>query len=81
MQNDFMPGGSLPVEEGDLIINEINEIAKLFKINKALIVLTQLWHPKNHSSFASNHRGKNACDEDMSEDGAIGPILLPDHCV
>ena len=26
MQNDFIPGGSLPVEEGDLIIRDINMI-------------------------------------------------------
>ncbi|MFX1504152.1 MAG: bifunctional nicotinamidase/pyrazinamidase [Promethearchaeota archaeon] len=81
MQYDFIPGGSLPVEEGDLIINGINEIAKLFKKNKAIIVLTQDWHPKNHLSFASNHPGKKPGDEFMSEDGAIGPVLWPDHCV
>jgi nicotinamidase/pyrazinamidase len=31
MQNDFIPGGSLPVEEGDLIIEELNNIAQKFK--------------------------------------------------
>ena len=81
MQYDFIPGGSLAVEEGDLIINGINQIANLFKKNKALVVLTQDWHPKNHLSFASNHPGKNPGDEFMPEDGAIGPVLWPDHCV
>jgi nicotinamidase/pyrazinamidase len=81
MQYDFIPGGSLPVEEGDFIINGINGIAKLFKKNKAIIVLTQDWHPQNHLSFASNHPGKSPGDEFTSEDGAIGPVLWPDHCV
>ncbi|MFX1314694.1 MAG: bifunctional nicotinamidase/pyrazinamidase [Promethearchaeota archaeon] len=81
MQNDFIPGGSLPVKEGDLIIRDINTIAEIFKENKALVVLTQDWHPQNHLSFASNHPGKNPGDEFMSEDGAIGPVLWPDHCV
>ncbi len=81
MQNDFIPGGSLPVEEGDLIIEGINLVAKIFKNKKALVVLTQDWHPHNHLSFASNHPGKNPGDEFTSEDGAIGPILWPDHCV
>ncbi|MFX1313842.1 MAG: bifunctional nicotinamidase/pyrazinamidase, partial [Promethearchaeota archaeon] len=81
MQNDFIPGGSLSVEEGDVIIDGINETAKYFKENKALIVLTQDWHPQNHLSFASNHPGKNPGDEFMSSDGSIGPVLWPDHCV
>ena len=81
MQNDFIPGGSLPVEEGDLIIEGINLVAKILKNKKAIVVLTQDWHPHNHLSFASNHPGKNPGDEFTSEDGAIGPILWPDHCV
>ncbi|MFX1420060.1 MAG: bifunctional nicotinamidase/pyrazinamidase [Promethearchaeota archaeon] len=81
MQYDFIPGGSLPVEEGDLIIEDINQIADIFKKNQAIIVLTQDWHPQNHLSFASNHPGRNPGDEFRSEDGAIGPVLWPDHCV
>jgi nicotinamidase/pyrazinamidase len=81
MQNDFIPGGSLPVEEGDLIIDGINKLAKLFKKNKAKIVLTQDWHPQNHKSFASNHPDKEPGDEFKSDNGGIGPVLWPDHCV
>lgn len=81
MQYDFIPGGSLPVEEGDLIITGINKVAKLFKKKSAQVVLTQDWHPKDHLSFASNHPGKSPGDEFTSKDGAIGPLLWPDHCV
>jgi len=81
MQNDFLPGGSLPVEEGDLIIKEINRTAKKFKKNEGLVIFTQDWHPKNHLSFVSNHPGKIRGDEFTSEDGAIGPVLWPDHCI
>lgn len=81
MQYDFIPGGSLPVEEGDLIIEGLNQITNLFKKNKATVVLTQDWHPQNHLSFASNHPGKSPGDEFTSEDRAIGPVLWPDHCV
>ena len=79
MQNDFIPGGALPVEGGDLIVEGINKLAKLFKENKAIVVLTQDWHPKNHKSFASSHPGKNPGDEYQSN--GIGPVLWPDHCV
>ena len=79
MQNDFIPGGALPVEYGELIIDGINEIAEYFKKNNAIVVLTQDWHPNDHMSFASSHPGKNPGDEYHSE--GIGPVLWPDHCV
>jgi len=79
MQNDFMPGGALPVEEGDQIIDNINNIAEIFRENNGIIVLTQDWHPKNHMSFASSHLGKEPGEKFQSE--GIGPVLWPDHCV
>lgn len=78
LQNDFIPGGSLPVEGGDLIINDINELAEIFKKN-GQVILTQDWHPPDHLSFASNHPGKKPGDEYHSK--GIGPVLWPDHCV
>ena len=79
MQNDFIPGGALPVKEGDLIIDDINKLTKKFKDNGAFVVLTQDWHPKNHKSFASSHPGKNPGDQYLSE--GIAPVLWPDHCI
>ncbi|MFX1363297.1 MAG: bifunctional nicotinamidase/pyrazinamidase [Promethearchaeota archaeon] len=79
MQNDFLPGGALPVEEGDSIINGINDVIEFFV--DSTVVHSQDWHPSNHLSFASNHPNKDPGDEFSSEDGAIGPILWPDHCV
>ena len=79
MQYDFMPGGALPVEEGDQIIDDINVFAEIFIKNNGIVVLTQDWHPKNHKSFASNYPGKIPGDEFQSE--GIGPVLWPDHCV
>jgi len=81
LQNDFMPGGALPVEEGDLIVDDINEIAEIFKIKQGNVILTQDWHPKNHKSFASQYPDKNPGDAYQTEDGGIGPVLWPDHCV
>jgi nicotinamidase/pyrazinamidase len=79
MQYDFIPGGALPVEGGDRIIDKINQIGAFFKDKHNVVVLTQDWHPKSHLSFASNHPDKDPGDE-YSERG-IGPILWPDHCV
>lgn len=46
-----MPGGALPVPEGDKIIPRINDYIKEFKEKGALIVATRDWHPENHISF------------------------------
>lgn len=51
VQYDFLPGGSLPVPEGNKIIPILNNYIKLFRNHKALIVASRDWHPKNHSSF------------------------------
>jgi len=49
IQNDFCPGGSLAVKEGDRVVPVVNELQKHFE----LIVATKDWHPAGHSSFAS----------------------------
>lgn len=79
IQYDFLPGGALAVEEGDQIIDGVNNVAQIFRNRKAYIILTQDWHPSNHLSFASNHPGKEPGDEYQTE--AIGPVLWPNHCV
>ncbi len=75
VQNDFMPGGSLPVEEGDLIIPIINQSLPQFD----LIVATQDWHPPNHRSFASNYEDKQPFEKIMIH--GVMQTLWPDHCV
>lgn len=75
VQNDFCPGGSLAVPEGDRVIPVINRIAGLFP----LVVATRDWHPDDHISFASVHPGKQP--QDTIEHGGITQILWPDHCV
>jgi nicotinamidase/pyrazinamidase len=75
VQNDFMPGGSLAVPQGDTIITPINRIGKYFD----LVVATQDWHPKTHKSFASNHLNKKPFDRIILN--GLEQILWPDHCV
>ena len=49
IQNDFCPGGSLAVKEGDRVVPVVNELQKHF----ALVIATKDWHPPGHSSFVS----------------------------
>ncbi len=51
MQRDFMPGGSLPVPDGDKIVPRLNEYVKLFTERGAKVFATKDWHPPNHKSF------------------------------
>ena len=74
VQNDFCPGGSLPVPGGFDVIPVINRLQPLF----GLVVATKDWHPKDHSSFAVNH-GKQPY-EAIELDG-MTQVLWPAHCV
>src|SRR5215211_8188502 len=51
VQNDFCPGGKLPVPHGDEVVPVVNRLAAKFPH----VVLTQDWHPPGHFSFASTH--------------------------
>jgi len=75
VQNDFCPDGALAVPSGDEIIPAVNRLAAEF----AHVILTQDWHPRGQSSFASSHPGKQPFD---TIEVAYGQqILWPDHCV
>ncbi len=75
IQNDFIPGGSLAVADGDATVPVANRLQPHFD----LVVATQDWHPANHGSFASNHPGRKPGE--LSELGGLPQVLWPDHCV
>jgi nicotinamidase/pyrazinamidase len=75
VQNSFLPGGSLAVNDGDHVVPVINRIAGSF----AHVVMTQDWHPAGHSSFASSHAGKKPFE--MIDLSYGKQVLWPDHCV
>jgi nicotinamidase/pyrazinamidase len=75
IQNDFIPGGTLPVPQGNEIIKLVNELQNSFD----LVAATQDWHPGNHKSFATQHPGKKKF-ETISLHG-LDQVLWPDHCV
>ncbi len=51
IQKDFLPGGALPVPEGDKVIEPANRYIELFQKAGAPIFATRDWHPPNHISF------------------------------
>jgi nicotinamidase/pyrazinamidase len=74
VQPTFMPGGELPVAEGEAVVPVINRLlAGPFRHAFA----TQDWHPPGHLSFASSHPGRQAFE---SIGMPYGPqTLWPDH--
>jgi nicotinamidase/pyrazinamidase len=75
MQNDFCPGGALAVAGGDTVIEVIHRIAPRFEH----VVMTQDWHPADHTSFVSAHAGKKPYE---LIELSYGPqTLWPAHCV
>jgi nicotinamidase/pyrazinamidase len=75
VQNCFLPGGTLPVPEGDKIIPLINRLAPAFRN----VVITQDWHTRGHISFASSHPGKKPFETVTLPYGT--QVLWPDHCI
>jgi nicotinamidase/pyrazinamidase len=76
LQNDFCPGGSLAVTDGDKIIPIVNKLLGKFD----LIIFTADWHPEDMDAFASQHPDKNIFDPYITKEG-IKDVLWPDHCV
>ena len=74
-QRDFCPRGALAVPHGDEIMPIVNRLSRRF----AHVVITQDWHPRGHTSFASAHVGRGPFETIELDYGT--QTLWPDHCV
>lgn len=54
VQNDFLPGGSLAVPDGDQVIPVLNKCINRFQQQQLPVFATRDWHPPNHCSFKDN---------------------------
>jgi len=77
IQPDFMPGGALPVPDGDAILQPVDRLMRSGRFG--LQVATQDWHPPDHVSFASQHPGRRPLETITVHNHE--QILWPDHCV
>lgn len=78
IQNDFLPGGSLAVGDGDKIIPFVRGLMQETG-RYELIVATQDWHPQDHGSFASAHAGAKPFE--LGELHGLAQVFWPDHCI
>jgi nicotinamidase/pyrazinamidase len=51
VQNDFCPGGALPVAQGDQVVPALNRYIEKFTQEKLPIFLTRDWHPEKTKHF------------------------------
>ena len=76
VQPTFMPGGELPVTDGDAVVPAIN---RLLAHGFTHAFATQDWHPPGHVSFASAHPGKHPYETITLPYGT--QVLWPDHAL
>lgn len=51
VQNDFLPGGSLAVPDGDWVVPILNRYIQIFEAPGLPIYASRDWHPADHCSF------------------------------
>ena len=80
VQNDFCEGGALAVGGADAIIPIINRMRDTLKPSR--VVLTQDWHPANHTSFVGNNPGETLFQPRTTPDAdGSHQMMWPAHCV
>lgn len=75
LQVDFCPAGALAVTGGDQLVAPVNAMMDEYDA----VILTQDWHPADHSSFAANHDGAETYSTVEMPYGT--QVLWPTHCV
>ncbi len=74
LQNDFCPGGAMPVPGGDHVIPVANAWIRLFAGQGYGVVATRDWHPPNHCSF----RDRGGPHPSHCVQGSFGAQFHPD---
>lgn len=53
VQNDFCPGGSLAVPDGDAVVEALNRVIPLFVGQGLPVIASRDWHPADSHHFAT----------------------------
>ncbi|MEW6168398.1 MAG: isochorismatase family protein [Pseudomonadota bacterium] len=78
VQNDFLPGGSLAVPEGDAVIPALNRALALFGRCDLPVFATRDWHTPDHCSFkARNGPWPPHCVAGTAGAGFAAALQLP----
>jgi nicotinamidase/pyrazinamidase len=78
VQNDFCPGGALPVQNGDRVVPVLNKYIEKFRKASAPMLFTRDWHPPDHSSFkAQGGPWPPHCVQNSEGAKFRGDLLIP----
>ncbi len=82
VQNDFCPGGALPIPDGDAVVPVINRWIDAARLKAVPVYASRDWHPLRHISFREEGgKWPQHCLAD-SPGAAFHPqLLLPDDTV
>lgn len=78
VQNDFCPGGALPVPDATLVVRPINLIVHKFD----RVVFSRDWHPRDHISFSDTPEFRDGswpehCVENTPGAEFHGDLMVP----
>lgn len=82
VQNDFCPGGALPVPEGDKVVPVLNRAIERFRQVGAPVIASRDWHPEKSTHFAAYGGQWPVHCVQNTEGAAFHPDLrLPDDAI
>ena len=82
VQNDFLPGGRLGVNDGDAVVTVLNRYIAHFREAGLPIVATRDWHPPGHCSFtAQGGIWPEHCVADTDGAAFAATLELPDDAM
>jgi nicotinamidase/pyrazinamidase len=73
VQNDFCPGGALPVPRGHEIVPTLNKYISLFSGEDLPVIASRDWHPLNSKHFDA----AGADGSSMLSETRKGPAFTP----
>lgn len=82
VQNDFCPGGTLAVQEGDKVVSVLNKYIKKFLKNKMPIFASRDWHPEQTRHFRQfGGQWPKHCVQNTSGAGFHPGLALPKEAI
>ncbi|GIV20473.1 MAG: nicotinamidase [Armatimonadota bacterium] len=82
VQNDFCPGGALPVPEGDQVVPVLNRAIERLRQAGTPIIASRDWHPEKSTHFAAYGGQWPVHCVQNTEGAAFHPDLrLPDDAI
>ena len=82
VQNDFCPGGALPIDEGDSVVPVLNRWLRAARERGLPVYASRDWHPLGHPSFVEAGGPWPAhCVQDTEGAAFHAGLELPDDAV